>query len=157
MQLSFCKQLSMLALCSCCALLLSLIHTSTDAFVISPHPRPNQILFQNNALVIQLHPQRRSQYSYSPLQLAAGGFGGSDSATAKKEIKLKPKQQWDRYIALKKETPIKVGVKVVSTEADSNWLEVGSVRSQADIPSDVAVARQRALIAEVRLHLITGG
>ena len=76
---------------------------------------------------------------------AGGGFGGAGS-TDKKESKLKPKQQWDRYIALKKESAVRVAVKV-GTDA---WLEVGCIKSQDSSMTEIAVARQRALIAEVR-------
>lgn len=75
--------------------------------------------------------------------LFAGGFGGSDSA-ANKEVKLKPKQQWDRYNALKKESSVKVAVKV-----GDDWLEVGLVKSQGGSMTEIAVARQRALLVEV--------
>jgi hypothetical protein len=84
--------------------------------------------------------------------LWGGGFGDAAASANKKEVKLKPKQQWDRYIALKKEPSIPVGVRVVasSSEADdANWLEVGAIKRQPEISIDVAVARQRALLVEV--------
>jgi hypothetical protein len=104
---------------------------------------------------------------------AKGGFGGAANSSSK-EVKLKPKQQWDRYTALKKKTAVKVAVRVVSApaattataaatedSADSagaskdNWLHVGSVKSSASVGIEMAVARQRALIAEVRAcHVI---
>jgi hypothetical protein len=83
------------------------------------------------------------------------GFGSSSAE--KKEIKLKPKQQWDRYTTLKKEPSVKVAVKVVGVAAvddtaasSSDWLDVGAVRTSPGTSIDIAVARQRALIAEVR-------
>lgn len=99
--------------------------------------------------------------SLTRLQLAAagggGGFGGGGGGSSgndnsnKKEVKLKPKQQWDRYTTvLKKETPVAVAVRVVSGGADGAWFEVGTIKSQGDSMTPIAVARQRALLAEVR-------
>lgn len=92
--------------------------------------------------------QRRSQV------LWGGGFGDAAASTNRKEVKLKPKQQWDRYIALKKESAVPVGVRVVASPSEgegdnANWLEVGAVKRLAEISTDVAVARQRALLVEV--------
>jgi hypothetical protein len=101
---------------------------------------------------------------------AKGGFGGAANISSK-EVKLKPKQQWDRYTELKKETAVKVAVRVVSApttattaatedSTDSaaarrnDWLHVGSVKSSASVGIEMAVARQRALIAEVRVYQV---
>ena len=95
------------------------------------------------------HPQQHPQI------LHMAGFGdAASSANESKEVKLKPKQQWDRYTALKKEVSVVVGVKIVPSTAERNgpnedWLVVGAVKSDAAIPTDVAVARQRALLVEV--------
>ena len=50
--------------------------------------------------------------------------------------------------ALKKETAFKVAVKPIDS---TEWLEVGAVKSQGSDKTEWAVARQRALIAEVRV------
>jgi hypothetical protein len=87
-----------------------------------------------------------------PLVLWGGGFGDAAASANKKEVKLKPKQQWDRFIALKKEPAVPVGVRVVVSSSESkndDWLEVGAVKRQPEISIDVAVARQRALLVEV--------
>ena len=90
----------------------------------------------------------RSLQNQTPLQMA--GFGDASSSNESKEIKLKPKQQWDRYTALKKETSVVVGVKVASAvSVEGEWLVVGAVKSESTIPTEVAVARQRALLVEV--------
>ncbi len=93
-------------------------------------------------------------------RLFAGGFGGGgksggdkkkkggSSGGTEKEAKLKPKQQWDRYSAFKKEPKILVGVRCKEDESDE-WLEVGRVRSKDSQYTELAVARQRAIIAEV--------
>jgi hypothetical protein len=103
---------------------------------------------------------------------AKGGFGGAANGNSSKEVKLKPKQQWDRYTALKKETAVKVAVRVVSVPATTttaatedstdsagasrdSWLHVGSVKSSASVGIEMAVARQRALIAEVRVNAMS--
>ena len=77
------------------------------------------------------------------------GFGGpkNDKKKKDKELKLKPKQQWDRYTNLKKATMVRVAVRVEGEE-DAEWLEVGRVRSKDDNYTEIAVARQRVLIAE---------
>lgn len=76
------------------------------------------------------------------------GFGADDKSKKKKETKLKPKQQWDRFGDLKKEDKIRVAVKVVDSDS-GDWLEVGFVRSAENAYTDFAVARQRSLIIEV--------
>jgi len=87
---------------------------------------------------------KRSTTTCSSL-FASGGFG---SAKKKTEAKLKPKQQWDRYLEMKKETRFPVAVKLEKDGADSEWLEVGHVKSKDNAYTKVAVARQRALIAD---------
>jgi hypothetical protein len=63
--------------------------------------------------------------------------------------KLKPKHQWDRFLALKESSIIPVAVRVLGSD---EWLEVGKVRSEGDAFTDIAVAIHRAIIAEVRTH-----
>jgi hypothetical protein len=46
---------------------------------------------------------------------------------------------------------VKVGIRATNKKNDgAEWLEVGHVKFQSDVGAPVAVARQRALIAEVR-------
>ena len=107
-------------------------------------------------------PSPQHYHRPSPHLLHMAGFGDAAASSESKEVKLKPKQQWDRYTALKKEPSVVVGVKVVTptstttttTATENNnendhWLVVGAVKSDATIPTDVAVARQRALLVEV--------
>ena len=54
-----------------------------------------------------------------------------------------------RYADLKSCEKIQVGVRIKDTE---EWMQVGRIRSENDAFSEVAVARQRALIAEVSFH-----
>jgi len=112
-----------------------------QAWVVVPTP---SIITNNH------HDIRSSSFRSVATALNAGFGGGGGGAKEKKEIKLKPKQQWDRYTALKKETSYKVAVK--PSGDDNEWLEVGAVRSQGSDKTEIAVARQRALIAEVRLQ-----
>jgi hypothetical protein len=95
---------------------------------------------------------RRRQQQHNFI-LFGGGFGGGGSASSSstnKEKKLKPKQQWDRYVGgeLKKATKVQVAARVVGTTPE--WLVVGSVKSKDNAYTKIAVVRQRALIAEVR-------
>ena len=91
--------------------------------------------------------QRRAFFT-STSSLPMAGFG-KDSG--KKEIKLKPKGQWDRYKSddLKGSKIVRVGVHVVDTEAGViEWMEVGTVKSKDDAYTEIAVIRQKALIAD---------
>ena len=95
----------------------------------------------------------RAASTTSPTVLFGGGFGGGGGGKKKKSdkggpSKLKPKQQWDRYSDMKTESKIPVGIRI-KDEPDEEWLEVGRVRSKEGAYTSVAVALQRALIAEV--------
>jgi hypothetical protein len=97
---------------------------------------------------------RRSNNNANVVVLSAGGgFGGGASAgDANKEKKLKPKQQWDRYVELKKAAKVQVAARVANKDeasSSSEWLLVGSVKSKDNAYTKIAVVRQRALIAEV--------
>lgn len=109
-------------------LLLAVLLESYQAWILSP---------------LHAHPSTLSQKRPST-RLQGTGFGGGGSKN-KKDIKLKPKQQWDRFLALKKEERIPVAVRTTG-----DWLEVGVIRSQGSQYTAVAVAKQRALLAEVR-------
>ncbi len=82
-----------------------------------------------------------------------GGGGGGGMGSSKKDKnkvtlpKLKAKTQWDRYSDLKQCKKVRVGVKLANEE-DGDWMEVGRVRSENDEHTLVAIARQRALIAD---------
>lgn len=78
------------------------------------------------------------------------GFGAAKEPS-KKEPRLKPKAQWDRYSDLKKEPTIRVAVRV--TKEGEEWLEVGRVRSKDNQYTEVAIARQRAVIADVSARM----
>eukprot|EP00571_Detonula_confervacea_P017541 CAMPEP_0172310014 /NCGR_PEP_ID=MMETSP1058-20130122/11117_1 /TAXON_ID=83371 /ORGANISM="Detonula confervacea, Strain CCMP 353" /LENGTH=221 /DNA_ID=CAMNT_0013022757 /DNA_START=48 /DNA_END=713 /DNA_ORIENTATION=- len=85
--------------------------------------------------------------------LSMAGFGAASPKKQKKKAgsklpKLKAKSQWDRYKDLKDSEKITVGVRITGDDASSNeWMEVGRVRSE-DNATEVAIARQRAMIAE---------
>ena len=81
----------------------------------------------------------------SPVVMMAG-FGAAKESS-KKEPRLKPKAQWDRYSDLKKELTIRVAVRVM--KEGEEWLEVGRVRSRDNQYTETAIARQRAVIADV--------
>ena len=92
--------------------------------------------------------------------MAGFGGGGADKSKTKKvkETKLKPKQQWDRYLDLKADSKIRVAVRVLEVEDDDaskEWLEVGRIKSKGNQYTAIAVARQRAVIAEVSLEIGT--
>lgn len=106
-------------------------------------------------------------------ELFGGGFGGASSGSKKTKgsgsgigstgggggggVTLKPKQQWDRYSDMKKEKKIRVAVRPSSSDSsvtstsETEWLEVGNVKSKEDKYTELAVVRQRAIIAEVRI------
>eukprot|EP01082_Thalassiosira_pseudonana_P006708 g6115.t1 g6115 contig20:831730-832702(-) len=120
----------------------------TSAFIPSPpstHIAPPSPLYQR----LQSLPSSISRTS-SALKAGFGGGGTSAKKDKKKSggaslPKLKAKSQWDRYADLKSCEKIQVGVRIKGTE---EWMQVGRVRSENDAFSEVAVARQRALIAE---------
>ena len=107
--------------------------------------------------------------SSSPVRLGMAGFGGGGASASKSNKKggkkapvvtagYKPKQQWDRYQTLKKETKIPVAVRIVGDgegggDDDNNnggeWLEVGKIKTKENSYTAMAVALQRALIADV--------
>ena len=87
------------------------------------------------------------------------GFGGGGSGGKKKKknnkkkaapLSLKPKQQWDRYANLKASKAFKVAVRVINDSNDGEWYETGKVKSENDESTEIAVAMQRGIIAEVR-------
>jgi hypothetical protein len=88
--------------------------------------------------------------STSSLQMA--GFGAAPKKDKKKsDTKLKPRQQWDRYTALKTSESVKVAVRVVdesTSDGEIEWFEVGTVRSKDNAYTEAAVVRQRLLISE---------
>lgn len=86
----------------------------------------------------------------STLSLGMAGFGGAPSNKQKKELKIKPKAQWDRYTDMKKVPMVRVAVRKTDTD---DWLEVGRVRAKDKVTTEIAVARQRALIADVSKHV----
>ena len=109
-----------------------------------------------SAAAFTISPSRFTQQQSSSTSLSMAGFGGGSGGAAKnkkkggagaKLPKLKAKSQWDRYNGdeLKKKISIKVGVRI---KGEEEWLEVGRVRSENDENTEVAVARQRALMAE---------
>jgi hypothetical protein len=107
----------------------------------------------------EVSPRGRTCSTDSPIRpssavFLAGGFGGggakkteADKSTAK-QVKPKPKQQWDRYQDLKTETKIAVAIRMKEDDSDA-WLRVGYVRSKDSAYTAISVAIQRALIAEV--------
>ena len=88
-----------------------------------------------------------SRSSTTASVLLRAGFG---SAPNKAPAKLKPKAQWDRYLAMPSDVKgVTVGVKANDND---EWLTVGTVKSKGDA-ADAALVRQRALIVEVCLWL----
>ena len=121
------NRLLILMLAACCSLQTLKVH----AFIMSP-------------------PSFLCRIQQASSSAVSAGFGASSDKkkAAKKEPKLKPKAQWDRYGDLKKDTIFRVAVGVVKDD-NTEWLEVGRVRSKDSKYTAIAVARQRALIAAV--------
>jgi hypothetical protein len=96
--------------------------------------------------------------STSALQMAGfgggGGMGGSKKKGKKekksKAVVLKPKAQWDRYVALKKSSVFRAAVRVVKEGTDAGeWYEIGKIKSEGDESTELALMLQRRIIAEV--------
>eukprot|EP00565_Helicotheca_tamesis_P006422 CAMPEP_0185730062 /NCGR_PEP_ID=MMETSP1171-20130828/8314_1 /TAXON_ID=374046 /ORGANISM="Helicotheca tamensis, Strain CCMP826" /LENGTH=238 /DNA_ID=CAMNT_0028399045 /DNA_START=111 /DNA_END=827 /DNA_ORIENTATION=+ len=145
------------------SLLLVLI-SSSYAFVSSFHanlpPARGVFTSQNthHGRFIRRHSSFTTTTTSSTLFLAGFGGGGGGAKNKKKKGKsksssgaappLKPKAQWDRYYDLKKYTVVPVAVRVIGGDDDGEWLEVGRIKSENDEYTEIAVARQKALIAE---------
>lgn len=124
------------------AIVVGLSALQADAFLI-PQPAGRSQASTTTSIVGQ------PTTAFTRQRVLKAGFGGG-SPKKKKEPKIKPKQQWDRYTGdLKKEKPFRVAVKAEGKDNDE-WLEVGNVKSKGGEYTKAAVARQRALIAEVR-------
>jgi hypothetical protein len=139
------------------ALLLCL--SSLVSGVVSFAPAIQLRLLRDDVLSAPAYALRKSSTA-----LSMAGFGGaSSSSTSKKQDKkgsgsskqlvpkLRPKSQWDRYLDMKQCKKFTVGVRIKGDDessSDNNWIEVGRVRSEGDGHLEVAVARQRELIAE---------
>ena len=89
--------------------------------------------------------QQQQASSVVITKMAGFGSGAPKKEKKQKELKLKPKQQWDRYTALKTEISVLVAVKV---EGADDWLEVGRVKSKDDANLKIAISKQRVMIAE---------
>lgn len=80
-------------------------------------------------------------------------MGGSKKKGKKekksKAVVLKPKAQWDRYVALKKSSVFRAAVRVVKEGTDAGeWYEIGKIKSEGDESTELALMLQRRLIAE---------
>jgi hypothetical protein len=127
----------------------------------------------NGFLEIRVTPSRQTLGTTTPFRrqplprlfLAGFGSSGTSSTSSSKEKKLKPKQQWDRYNALRQENKFRVAVRVANIESNAatneetstaeqsgvgEWLEVGRVKSKDNAMTELAVAQQRGLIVDVR-------
>jgi hypothetical protein len=118
----------------------------TRAFLMDSSPTKRSLVLRRNV---------DGPTFFSPSALSMAGFG---AALKKKEIKMKPKKQWDRYSGdLKGCERVRVAVKVVDRSSSAEeeeaaatmeWMEVGTVRSKDDAFTEAAVIRQKALIAD---------
>ena len=109
--------------------------------------------FLSNTASVTASPQSQK----SPLRMAGFGGGGSSSSKKKKKtgsdtkkqpLKLKPKSQWDRYNSLKEASPVKVAVRVASSDDSGKWFEVGRIKSEGNEFPGLAVTTQRGIIAD---------
>jgi len=92
--------------------------------------------------------QRHATFASSSSRLFMSGFGAAKNDKKKSDSKLKPKQQWDRYLDLKTAETFVVAVRVVSDPPADEWLQVGTVRTKDNAYTEAAVIRQRLLISE---------
>jgi hypothetical protein len=122
-------------------ILLFLFVASTDAFMIGP-----------GASLVQRRGGLATTFtSTSSLQMSGFGAAPKKGDKKKSDTKLKPRKQWDRYVALKTSESVKVAVRVVAdstSDGEIEWFEVGTVRSKDNAYTEAAVLRQRLLIAE---------
>ena len=121
----------------------SFLLQAIDAFAPQPHP-----------------PTRVLAPELSMAGFGGGGGGGasktkktkSDNAKNNAPKKLKPRQQWDRFLGddLKDADPVRVAVRVVlgKDSSKSKWFEVGAVKSKDNAYTEAAVIRHRMLMAD---------
>jgi len=107
---------------------------------------------------------RATQKEQCTSSLSMAGFGGSGSSKKGNKkggkgnpstLKLKPKPQWDKYKNLKTATSVKVAVRVMNEGTEvGQWFGVGTIKSEEDKFTAVAVALQKGIIGEhaKRLH-----
>lgn len=132
---------------------------------------PNNNWFQQRNTAVMSVPRTTLFAGFG--NTSAAGFHNQNNSSSKRNKKkkksasasspsasLKPKSQWDRFMALKQSTAVKVGVRVVVTEDSSSssakqgeegtWMDVGRVRAQDDtLDGQIAsLVVQRGLVAE---------
>lgn len=97
----------------------------------------------------------KASFLFSPPPIFAGGFGSGVSKNNSKtnknkskdvKSKLKPKKQWDRYAELKRADKVTVGIRIKGEDKD--WSQVGRIKSKENKYTEIAVFKQRAIIAE---------
>jgi hypothetical protein len=151
--------MNVLLLSICVALL---IVNDASSFLVHHH-RSSRCRIPHHDVTVKssnnnnISSNRASSLSSSSLFMA--GFGSKDgSSNNKKDAKLKAKGQWDRYLDLKTCTKFTVGVRIKNDDSSTSstttptnnqqWMEVGRIRSVDNAHTEIAIARQRALIAE---------
>mmetsp|Transcript_9041 Transcript_9041/g.12858 ORF Transcript_9041/g.12858 Transcript_9041/m.12858 type:complete len:232 (-) Transcript_9041:152-847(-) len=135
-------------------LFLAFISYATTTIAFNANLPPTSLILKRHHDASRYTTGNTNNHDISPLFMAGfggGGGGGGAKAKAKKGKKtsssLKPKAQWDRYYDLKKYTIVPVAVRVEGS-GDEEWLEVGRIKSEEDAFTEIAIARQKALIAE---------
>lgn len=118
---------------------LPLLLTSVSAFVTPIH----KSLFLG---VTQKEP------CLSSLSMAGFGGAGSSKKGNKKGTstpRLKPKPQWDKYLKLKNASSVKVAMRVANEGNEvGQWFEIGTIKSEENKFTEVAVALQKGIISE---------
>mmetsp|Transcript_3099 Transcript_3099/g.3580 ORF Transcript_3099/g.3580 Transcript_3099/m.3580 type:complete len:236 (-) Transcript_3099:29-736(-) len=118
---------------------------TTDAFFVPQKQQQPLLLVQQRA------------FFSAPLQMAGFGASSKKGKASKKDSgntkKLKPRQQWDRFISddLKTSDSVRVAVRVVPVPASlspDKWFEVGEIKSKDNAYTEASVIRHRMLIAD---------
>ncbi len=140
--------------------IVNLVLSATAVSAFSPshlkHLASPSIVISNN------HGLKNAEVQVKVTSLNMAGFGGGGGMAKKGKgnkkkggggagLKLKPKPQWDRYGKLKKASAVRVAVRVANdgSEEKGQWFEVGKVKSEENNFTEIAVAMQRGIIAEV--------
>jgi hypothetical protein len=121
-------------------LLVTRTTTTVDAWTLPVRQSPHS----SNVVLLSRAASLPTKAFTTKTSSLFAGFGGSDESSKSK--KLSPKQQWDRYLSFKQQPKVQVAVRKIGSE---EWLEVGAVRSENNAMTELAVVKQRALIAEV--------
>lgn len=136
------QQLTVLGILCCCCL--TIVAWMPDASSYTRRSNNVNLLLPTTTFLVN------TKTTTTTTTVLFAGFGNVEKNDKKEGVKLKPKQQWDRYMTnLKKMERVKVAVRIKGTE---DWIVAGYVKSIDNAFTELAVIKQKALIADVSIE-----